>query len=76
MFGTVGLKATRACVACGAGAEDEVETGDGLSAFTWTYAGFRMKMAQAAATKMTTRQSNSQKFVLRVVVAAFFERDG
>lgn len=76
MFGTVGLKATRACADGGAGAEDEVETGDGLSAFTCTYAGLRKTMAQAAATKMTTRQSNSQRFVFRAVVAAFFERDG
>lgn len=76
MFGTVGLNATRVCAACGVGAEEGVESADGLSAFTWTYAGLRKKITQTAPIKIATRQSNSQKFVLRVVVTGFFERDG
>jgi hypothetical protein len=76
LFGTVGLNATRICADCGGVAEEGLTMADGLPAFTWTYAGLRKNIAQAAPTKMTIRLNSSQEFVFRVVVDDFFERDG
>lgn len=75
LFWTVGPNATRVCAVFDVGAEEAAESADGRSAFTGTYAGLRKKITQTAPTKIATRQSNSQKFVFRVVVTGFFERD-